>query len=440
MSFDAIQSGTVEAERVRPYQGGGLQAVALRVLVLGVSLLMGLGLVEVTLRLAGIKPARPNYGDTFLGFVTKPNLTETFSFPEYGGLLTMKTNNMGFHEDRDTSVLKAPGVTRIVAVGDSQTAGECTNPENYPNILGAQLNGWAGHGKFEVIDAATGRYSPYQYYVKTARQLVQLKPDLLMVGLYIGNDFMDLIRQDDRPYLTREPDGKIEAHRPEFLMYEDPESSPGLLASTRVASLTNQVLGPTLLYQARRARMLWHNAANGQQSMTDVVRYMWEVKRLTDISLGFMTQSMLQQVWFHRFPNTIENALYLNRYVMTQFKELCRNNGIQLTYVIVPTKLAVEPEDMKGVLAEVAHSNPDYTLGRLQAFEDRLTERVLRDCAELGIQAVDLRQPMRERRAGVRLYYPEEMHLNPAGNRVIAGVLFDALARQGLSSKVLSQQ
>jgi len=408
--------------------GGWLRLVALRAGVLCLSLVVSLVMLEGLLRIVGVKSSLPRYGDAALGFVTPANFTETFVFPEYGGWLTMKTNNLGFHEDRDTSLTKAPGVTRIVVVGDSQTAGECANNENYPNILEDRLN--AGGGKFEVLNAGTGRYSPYQYYTKTTRQVLQLKPDRLIVGLYIGNDFMDLIRQDDRPYLTLEPDRTVKAHRPEFVILDDPESAPGLLESTRIVSLAKPVLGPTLLYQLRRARMLWHDAANEHHTVVDVMRYMWEVKKLTDISLGFMTQSMLQHVWFNRFPDSLDNALYLNRYVMIQFRELCRRNGIQLAYVLIPTKLEIEPDDMRAVIGQVTRYDPAYTLERLQAFEDRLTDRVLQDCADLSIPAVDLRQPMRERRNGARLYYPEEMHLNANGNRVIAGILHDWIEHQ----------
>ena len=112
--------------------------------MLAISLSIGLGLIEIALRIVGAQPNRQQSGDALLGFVSQPNLTETFVFPEYGGPLTMKTNNMGFHEDENTAILKAPGVTRIIAIGDSQTAGECTNSENYPNILGAELNRTAG--------------------------------------------------------------------------------------------------------------------------------------------------------------------------------------------------------------------------------------------------------------------------------------------------------
>ena len=106
---------------------------------------------------------------------------------------------------------------------------------------------------------------------------MQLKPDRLMVGIYIGNDFMDLIRQDDRPYLTREADGSVKAHPPDFMMYEDPDAEPGMLASTRMVSLTKQALGPTFLYQTRRANAVARRRQRSRNGF-DVVRYMWRLK------------------------------------------------------------------------------------------------------------------------------------------------------------------
>lgn len=409
------------------------RTIALRMMLLGLSVLVALGVLEVLLRVVGPAPGKPRYGDAALGFIAMPNVTESFVLPEYGGTLTMKTNNMGFHEDEDTTVAANPGTTRILVVGDSQTAGECANRETYPNLLEERLNGADGGRRFEVINAGVGRYSPYQYYVNARRLLPALKPDHLIVGLYIGNDFMDLIRQDDRPYLTRQSDGTVELRRPEFMIYADPESPPRAFALTQTATLARRALGPTFLYQMRRARMLWHTAVSARRSVAnavaDIVRYMWEVKAVAGISRGFITQTLLQHVWFHRFPQTLDDALYLNRYVMTLFRELCRQNGVQLTYVILPTKLQIEPEAMQGILRQVAHYQPDYAVDRLRAFEDRLTEQTLSDSAELGITAIDLRPPMLQRGPGMPLYYPEEMHLNPTGNSVIAGILGEAVGK-----------
>src|SRR5579863_2320848 len=407
--------------RVAPPSAVKKLAFALVTLVLSVSL--SVLLAEVVLRALGVKAVPPHYGDAALGLGAPIRADETFDFPEYGGKLRMRTNNMGFHEDADTPVAKKPATYRIAFVGDSQTAGECTNEENYPNIFEQKLNAAAGRQEYEVINAAVGRYSPYQYYVRAERDVIPLKPDHLIVGIYLGNDYMDLIRHDDRPYLTIGSGGEIRNHRPEFILFDDPTKPPSRIASSRVYSEMRTTLGPGVYYQYTRARMLTECFSGPGRHFWDFAGYMMEVKRLTDISLGLMTQSLLQNVWFHHFPETYKTASTLNRHVMKLFKDLCDRNGIQLTYVLVPTKVRVEPEDVAGIFAKLAVRDRTLTPARLSAFEDEIAEDVLRSCNDLQVDVIDLRAEMINSKGGVRRYYPEEMHLNPAGNQLIADIL-----------------
>lgn len=401
-----------------------------KVLLLSSSLLLCIVGAEVTLRLMGVPPPPRQLGDPILGFGTVPNRTETFEFPEYGGMLTMKTNNLGFHEDVDTPIEKTPGTYRMVFVGDSQTAGECANEESFPHVLRRILNRGSSAGRnVEVLDAAVGRYSPYQYYIKAKTRVVPLKPDHLVVGLYVGNDFMDLLRPDDRPYLVSLPDGTIQHHAPEFVMLDDPATKPSAIESSRLFGLVRRAAGPTLVYQVRRARLLLRGASGRGQSLWEILEYMIEVKALTNISLGFMTQSLLQQVWFRHFPDTLPLAFRYNRYVMALFKNLCEKNGIRLTYLIVPTKLQIEPEELRPVLTKVNAYDQTISLETLQSFENQLADSVLRMGRELGVEVIDVRTSLVERRVGRRFYNPEEMHLTPAGNRAIALQLYETLGR-----------
>lgn len=388
-----------------------------------VSLLLAFGVSEATLRLLGYGPLWPDYGDPLLGIGSYHNRTFTYLFPEYGGKLTLRTNSRGFNEDRPTNLEKTPGVRRVAVVGDSQTACQCTNPESYSHILEAALNERSGGSKFEVINAGVGKYSPYQYYVKTVHEIVPLKPDNLVVSIYLGNDYMDLIRHDDRPYLTVSPGGEITAHRPEFVVTSDPSKPRTLFQKSSLITRVEAMFGSTIMYQLRRADMLWRNATDVNAGVGDVVGYMYDVKRLTDISVGFMTQSLSQYVWFKRFPATFETASTLNRHVVHLFRDLASANGIQLTYVLIPSKLRIEPDDMKPVLERVQRFDPGLTESTLMAAEDKIAEDVIRACAAEGVPVIDLRKPLLAERAGGRLYYPEEMHLNPAGNRLIGKVL-----------------
>jgi len=72
----------------------------------------------------------------------------------------------------------------IVAIGDSQTWGvNATLAESYPSVL-SQLTGHS------VYSMAQGSYGAVQYRV-LSEQAIDLSPELVVIGLYFGNDFAD---------------------------------------------------------------------------------------------------------------------------------------------------------------------------------------------------------------------------------------------------------
>lgn len=407
---------------------GRLKHLALIALTVALSMTVGLLLAEVILRVIGVKSLPPRYGDADLGLAIQRNMDVVFDFPEYGGKLHMRTNNLGFHQDQNVSPDKRPGEYRLAFVGDSQTAGECANNENYPAVVGRRLNSLRTGDSVDVLNAGVGRFSPYQYYIRAKRDVLPLNPDQIVVGLYLGNDYMDLIRHDDRPYLTITSKGQIEAHRPEFIIYDDPSEPPGFLLSSRLYSLVRSALGPNLYYQYSRARILLEGLSGSSSNIPGVATYMIEVKRLTDVSLGLMTQSLAQKVWFSRFPETYAAAAKLNKHVMELFKALCDAHHIRLTYVLIPTKVQIEPQEVRSIFARIGKIDPILTAEASVAFENRIADDVLAAGRELGVEVIDPRAEMVEHLRGIRRYYPEEMHLNPAGNELIGEVLAGRIA------------
>jgi len=401
--------------------------LAAKVALLLLSLTFCVAAVEIGMRLAGVPPLQQSYGDPVIGFTGGRNVTDSFYFKEYGGILTMRKNNLGLNEDFDTSVAKPRDTYRMVFVGDSQTAGECANDESFPHVLGRMLSHSGKNLYVEALNAGVGRYSPYQYLVKTKTELVQLKPDHLVVGIYMGNDVMDMMRQDDRPYLVKTPDGRLQHHNPDFIVMRDPEDRPSFLESLLVYGKVHNVVARNIGYQMTRVKLLIHDVEAKGHGLGDVARYMIEVKQLTDISLGFMTQSLLQQVWFRHFPETLPLALEMDRYVLEEFKNLSAAHGMRLTIVLIPTKLLVEPNDFQDVLARVKRHDSTMNVEALQAFENRLTDTLKGQCDELGIQVVDLRRSMLEMKPDARMYNRYEMHLTPVGNRVAGLILYNEL-------------
>jgi len=386
----------------------------------------GLALAEASLQMLDVKapelPYDGNSGDPVLGMKPLPNRRDVANFPDYPGELLMTTNNFAFYEEQDTSPVAAPDVRRLAVVGDSFVVCPCKADESFTNQLESLLNAEGG-GHYEFINAGIGRHSPYQYLLHTERDIVPLRPARLVVTLYMGNDFLDLIRQDDRPYLVRTADGRVEAHPPVFITYDDPTRPLAWYESTRLWQLGRAALGPTLLYQISRVRLLHRNLSAMGRGPTEIAEYMMEVKKLDQISHGIMAQSLHQYVWFRHFPETLDTARFFSRHVIESFAKLGRRENIELVFVIMPSKPTIEAWRLNGLFDQLSAIEPGLAAAGLAAFENRLADEALATCRELGIPTVDLRPGLAEAARGGELYYPHDMHLNVAGNQAAARIL-----------------
>jgi hypothetical protein len=132
--------------------------------------------------------------DPMVGYIHKAYARREYEWPEYAkGKITLKTNNLGFREDTDTKTDKEKGVVRILVTGDSQTDGVVNNHECFPNLLEAALNSKNQIDKFEVINGGCGYYG-FDHYLLFLEKYKFLKPDIYIVAVYIGNDFLDVAR------------------------------------------------------------------------------------------------------------------------------------------------------------------------------------------------------------------------------------------------------
>jgi hypothetical protein len=80
---------------------------------------------------------------------------------------------------------RVPSEVDFVTIGDSQTWGiNVRREETWPYVL-ADLSGQ------RVYSMALGGYGPVEYWVLTGDALAQFAPDVVVVGVYLGNDLYD---------------------------------------------------------------------------------------------------------------------------------------------------------------------------------------------------------------------------------------------------------
>ena len=102
----------------------------------------------------------------------------------------LKTNNLGFREDKDTNETKSEKTIRVIVTGDSHIDGFLYNSESFPNLLEDTLNSKYKTPQFEIINGGTAYYGP-QNYSWFLKKYIFLKPDMFIVVIYTGNDFLD---------------------------------------------------------------------------------------------------------------------------------------------------------------------------------------------------------------------------------------------------------
>tara|TARA_B110000971_G_C19976622_1_gene485260 strand:+ start:383 stop:1471 length:1089 start_codon:yes stop_codon:yes gene_type:complete len=230
--------------------------------------------------------------DDVAGHIHKPNAKREFKWDEHPlGKIVQKTNNFGFRENSNTNLKKNIDVVRVLVTGDSHTDGVLYNTESFPNLMEKMFNEKIETRQtFDFINAAAGYYGPQNYF-GVLKRFANLKPNMFIVTIYTGNDFLDAIR-----------------------------------------------------IEAENGRL------NVPERKDDYYYDLWEVD---EKHRGFTGQLMNQIKFFKTFPEYKRKSISLCEDYLTHIKNTCYKKGIQLYVVLLPTKLDIEAELDKERIEEV---------------------------------------------------------------------------------------
>lgn len=169
---------------------GRLKRLALNLAVLGTASLVTLLLAEGVLRFAAHRVLHggewATAGQIFrkvdppVGFSLEPGSTQLLVT---GGAYTSRaTINSAGMRDVEHALNPAPGVKRILVLGDSFMFGQGVRmDETLPRRLAAMLPG------VEVINTGTPGYDLGQYYLLYEDRAYRYQPDLVLVGFFIND-------------------------------------------------------------------------------------------------------------------------------------------------------------------------------------------------------------------------------------------------------------
>ena len=168
-----------------------------RLLIILIAIVFALTCVEFYFR--GFRPqrtiatfdtqARCYLSDPITYVRFQPDSTCVFTNSEYN--TSARINSQGFRNNSTFSTTKPEKTVRIAAIGDSYTFGQGVNDGvPFPNQLETILKSKGINS--EVINSGMPGSGVDWYYLTFLHYIKPLRPHMVIVGLYIGNDFSDL--------------------------------------------------------------------------------------------------------------------------------------------------------------------------------------------------------------------------------------------------------
>jgi hypothetical protein len=308
----------------------------------------------------------------------------------------------------------------IVALGDSLTYGFASlSTYSWPSIL-SRLSHKV------VYNMGVGGYGPIQYYYLLNNYALQLKPKIIIIGYFIGNDLFDTYNMIyNYEYWDKFKDKKVPYNnkyyigdKSEYLNMDSIIQKNRLsknigygkylrdyLAHTSILYriITNSIIGDIF----RKKEVLLNNLVNedivvvrGEYQTAFNPGYLYN---LIDLNNGNIRQGL-------------DNSLFL----LNEMNLTCKNNQISLIVLLLPTK--------ESVYSEVIKNNVDNKL-LSQCVENyfKISKEMIDYMEKNNIKYIDLLPTMQES-INKKLYFANtDTHPNKAGNFIIAKKIYDYL-------------
>ncbi len=311
-----------------------------------------------------------------LGHRMTANYNQSYSRVEYTSLV--QTNSMGFR-DREYAE-KNEGTLRVLVLGDSFLVSMGVEYEEmFTTRLEEMLNKDPGrHKEIQVINGSTDGYSPYQYLLLLKEKNHEIKPDIVLVAFYVGNDFYPRKILNDNVQTSTLSDKSIDfSFKRDIVM---PLNT--LLESHSHAFLFLRVRLDNLLWKLGLRPYEFHNVFKKKWSPT--ISEYW-----TD------TRQILQEI--RDFSND----------------EL----GAEFGVVVIPT--------IYQVYEKFWEHNLEFFSVSADVVDKNKPNRVLSEfLTEENIKHFDLLDGFLARPADPLLYYPIDRHWNKDGNQLAAELVY----------------
>ena len=334
---------------------------------------------EIALRIYHyFRPVFIFYDDSYYRFRGKP-------LSQYWGF---RLNSRGFHDVEFAP--KDDSTYRIIGIGDSFAFGAVPHEHNYLNLLGKRLRD--DQFQIDVLNMGIPGTGPREYLAVLLREGLALKPDMVLLSFFVGNDFSD-------------------SHKRRLKQRWFTHSY--VLSLLRYIFTTGSIYNPAL-------------AQNEKNYCDDCA--------LFDPATYLRVEASRSSIYLEE-DQTWKNQLRDTMFYLKEIQKICRSRRIDFEVVIIPDEVQVN----HALQSQVRSTLPgDLQKKWNSSFPiDQLTAALRKE----GVDYIDLHPAFVEASKTQTLYKPRDTHWNIAGNRLAAAIIhskvrsrLDRLAQKELPS------
>lgn len=331
--------------------------------------------------------------DPVVGFTFKPNAKTYEKGKEYNALYEINTVGL---RDREYGA-KHEGLFRVLLLGDSFSVShglpiEESLSRQMERALHEAANADGGTLKFEVINAAVGGYSPYNYWRAYQRWAPLFKPDAVLVGL--------------------SPDDYECDNENAYYLIENGETL-AVFKDGQVAAKSGKISIKKI-----RKWLSWNSEF--YILLRNFFYYNDLVGRITRwIKPGGVENENQLQLYRVSYQENAAKAWAKSFSYLENLHEDTASDGVKLILIPIPLKMEIDSGEYRQLL--VSKGLKKEEIDRAQQL------RVISAfCKKEKIPLLDPRPAMEERHAKVPCYFGLDGHWNTEGVRIAS----DSLARQ----------
>ena len=340
----------------------------------------------------------PHLGVNLYGYNKKlqmnfmmPNLDVQIVTPEYN--VNYRTNSFGLRGEREL-LPKMPNEERIMVLGDSfihaaQVAYESTMCFKLEELLSEQRSTPASAKSFSVINAAMSGWTPTNERIFIEKNLQLLEPDIIVLCLYVGNDFGETInqhRKENRPLSEKQDAIHVR-----------------VLRVFKLIAMNHSKLF-TFFYQR-------------------VTKTKWPMGRANQ---PFHNQGV--NVFNVNYNQEIKDAFHIVESELIKTRDTCREHNIKFILMIIPTKEQVDSLKLQETVDFMKIDTKQIELAKPQNL-------LIKFADQNNISTLCLLDTLKEAGKTNPVYFDIDSHWNVIGNSVVAEAVFNYLYMNGISSR-----